>query len=429
MATLPSTGARAPGKSYPHSIQIEPPRLIGGLVIHPLVTASIQIKILEIVDDTDGATIGDIIAELPDHPDPVSAILVMVELRILVIDFTPVIDTHTVVRRSDPEPDPENQGGTPSSPKDGLDTASASSVISNFSSNDAAPNTVVPDGLERLEVSPFSPNVVVGSGATRRAFARMAELRRPGVYMLMNADRIYVGTGADVGLRVASGQQPIGDIETIVVISDANGNLTEDEAKAAERLLWSRVAAERERALVNGIPDGASIDAQRLGELEAMLGSACLALRHAGLLFTTRSARAVLAGPRQEPGRVAPLRPFNQLPDGEVLELNFGNGLVALAARQSDTHWLLLQGSDVRIDTVASANASTRFLRAAWLHGGLLEMSPDDLSMVTTRDLVFRSGSGLAQFCAGSKGRSLESWKPVAPDGGYDPDTAALIAA
>ena len=102
--------------------------------------------------------------------------------------------------------------------------------------------------------------------------------------------------------------------------------------------------------------------------------------------------------------------------------------VLALAARQSDTRWLLLQGSDVRIDTVASANASTRFLRAAWLHAGLLEVAPDGRSLTTTRDLVFRSGSGLAQFCAGSKGRTLESWKPVAPDGGYDPDTAALIA-
>lgn len=349
----------------------------------------------------------------------------MVELKILVIEGRTVLDANSIVRRAEPEPDPEDQGSTPWSPSGGPDSGS---VASDFFKIGAASNPAVPDGLERLVVTPFSPNVVVGPGVSRRAFARMPELRRPGVYMLMNVTEVYVGTGADVGLRVASGQQPIGDIDTIVIITDANDNLSEDEARTAERLLWSRVAGARERVLVNGIPDGASVDVQRLSELEAMLGAACLSLRHADVLFTAGSARFVLADPRQEPGRVAPLRPFNCVPDGEVLELTFGNGMVALAARQSATRWLLLQGSDVRIDTVASANASTRFPRAAWQHAGLLDVAPGGRSLTTTRDLVFRSGSAVAQFCAGSKGRTLESWKSIAPDGGYDPDTAALVA-
>ena len=353
----------------------------------------------------------------------------MVELRILVLDVNGVLDANTIVRRADPEPDPEDQGGRPAAPG-GSGAAASGSIISDFSATgDTLPAPIIPDGLSRLEVTPFAPSVVVGPGAERRAFGRMDELHRPGVYALIGLGQIYIGTGTDVGQRVAIGQQPIGDIATVVVITDGNGSLSEDDAKACERMLWARVAAARERVLINGLPDGASVDAQRFSELEAFLGSACLALRHSGVLFTAGSARSVLAGPRQEPGRVSPLRPFNEIPPGEVLELTFGAGLVAMAARQSDTRWVLLQGSDVRIDTVASANATTRYLRAAWRHSGLLEMSPDGKSLVVTRDLVFRSCSGLTQFCTGSKGRTLESWKAIAPNGGYDPDTPALIAA
>ncbi|MCF1742049.1 hypothetical protein [Paradevosia shaoguanensis] len=430
MATLPSTGANAPGKSYPHSFPIEPPRLIGGLIQHPLVSASTQVKILEVVDDTGSASVADIIAELPDHPDPVSAILVMVELRILVLEVDGVVDANTVVRRADPEPDPEDQGGRPAAPGGGSGAAASGSIISDFSvGGDTLPAPIIPDGLTRLDVAAFAPNVVVGSGAERRAFGHRVELRRPGVYALIGPSGIYIGTGGDVGQRVAIGQQPIGDIETVVVITDGNGSLGEDDARACERMLWARVADARERVLINGLPDGASVDAQRYSELEAFLGSACLALRHSGVLFTAGSARSVLAGPRQEPGRVGSLRQFNEIPPGEVLELTFGAGLVALAARQSETRWILLQGSDVRTDTVASANATTRYLRAAWRHVGLLEMAPDGRSLVATRDLIFRSCGGLTQFCTGSKGRTLESWKAIAPDGGFDPETPALIAA
>ena len=429
MAIHSSSGAHASGKAYPKSFPEEPLRLIDGLVQHDLVSASTQVRILEIVDRTGSASIGDITADLSDHPDPVAAVLVMVKLRILVLEVDGVVDAHTLVRRAGPEPDPHDQGGEPPRPTDASDHRVSGSAISDVPASGGHSEADVPDGLERLEITPFSPNVVIGSGSDRRAFGRMADLDRPGVYALIGAAEIYVGVGAAVGQRVARGQQPIDDIETIVVITDANGNLSEDDARAAERILWSRVAGVRERVLVNGLPDGTSVALQRYSELEAFLGSACLALRHAGVMFTSGSARSVLAGPRQEPGRAAPVRPFDDIPNGEVLELSFGDGLVALAARQSDTHWVLLRGSDVRIDTVPSANATTRFLRSAWLHVGLLEVAPDGRSLTVTRDIVFGSGSAVAQFATGSKGRSLESWVPIAPSGGFDPDTPALIAA
>lgn len=428
MATFSCNGASASGNPHP-SFPAELPRLFNGLVQHDLVTASTQVRILEIVDETGSATVGDIVDNLPGHPDPVAAIMVMVKLRILVLDINRVVDANTIVRRGDPEPDPDGQGSNFVHPSRRSEGPASGSTMATEVLNDAFSDPVPGDGLERLLVTPFAPNIVTGSGDNRRAFGRMEEFNCPGVYALVSAKEIYIGVGAAVGQRVASGQQPIDAIDTIVIITDRNGNLTEDDAKAAERMFWSRVAASGERVLVNGRPDGASINAQRYSELDTWLGSACLALRHADILFTCGSARTVLAGPRQEPGRVAAVRPFNDIPNGEVLELSFGDGLVALAARQSAKRWLLLRGSDVRIDTVTSANSTTRYLRSAWLHSGLLEVANDGASLTVTRDLVFGSGSAVAQFATGSKGRSLESWVPIAPNGGFDPDTPAMIAA
>lgn len=418
MANSSSTGAGAPGKSYPHPFQTEAPPLIGGLVHHALVSPSTQVQILSIIDAVGSASIGDIIAELPDHPDPVAAIMIMVKLNILVAEVRGVLDANTIVRRAEPEPDPDGAAG----PVPNLPDGSGSSPL-------VPPAEVaIPAGLEHLEVSPFHANLVVGSGATRRAFARMEELRRPGIYGLMSGTSIYVGMGGDTGMRIASGQQPIENIDTIFAITDANGSLTEDDARAAERMLWSRVAASRELGLVNGVPDGAPVGPQRYSELDAFVAQACLALRHHGILFTQGSARSVLAGPRNEPGRVDPLRPLHDIPDGDILELGFGGGRIALAARQSEDRWVLLQGSEVRPETVASANASTRYLRSAWLHSGLLVPSVDGKSYMARRDLVFPSGSAVSQFCCGAKGKGLAGWRPIDPDGGYDPDTAALIA-
>ncbi|WMT87471.1 hypothetical protein NO932_02370 [Pelagibacterium sp. 26DY04] len=64
------------------------------------------------------------------------------------------------------------------------------------------------------------------------------------------------------------------------------------------------------------------------------------------------------------------------------------------------------------------------------MQGGswLLAVSLGGKSYTVMRDLLFPSGIAVAQVCCGSKGRGLSAWMPIAPDGGYDPDTPALIA-
>ncbi|MET0436249.1 MAG: hypothetical protein ABW043_02015 [Devosia sp.] len=422
MAKAFSTGADASSKSYSSMMNYSPPVLSAGLVQHALLSGSTQLTILRIVDETGSACLGDIADGLVDHPDAAGAVLVMVDLGILLIDYVGVIDEHALVRRAPSDFNPTPLGselgarGSDSGVTERVDSVKAS----------AAP---LPSGINRLAATPFVPAVYVAAPEARRSLGKIGALARPGIYALIGERQVYIGASSTVGARVAGGQQPIADIKTIVVINDANNSLSDVDVLAAERMFFTRVQATRAYPVMNELPMGAALDAQRYSEIDAFLAQACLTLRHNGLLFAGGTARAVLAGPRNEAGRVGPMRPFNEIPTGERLELCFDDGLVALAARQHDNRWVLLQGSDVRIETAASANSSTRFQRSAWLHAGLLELSADGRSFVTTRDLVFRSGSGVAQFCVGSKGRTRDSWQPIDPDGGLDLNTAALIAA
>lgn len=417
MADAFSSDASASRKLYSSLLPFSPPALVAGLVQHELLSGSTQLTILRIVDESGSASLGDIALGLGDHPDATGAVLVMVDLAILVIDYAQVIDEHSVVRRAPDRPDPT-----------AIDVETHFDDVGRVDPHEAAA-AALPPSVNQLAGSTLMPSVLLADAPARRSLDKIERLDRPGVYALVGEHQVYIGASTSVGARIALGQQPIGNIQRIVVITDANDTLSDSDARAAERMFFSRVEASRTFAAMNALPMGAAIDAQRYAEIDAFLAQACLTLRHHGVLFTESSTRAVLAGPRQENGRVAPLRPFNAVPDGTRLELCFDDGLVALASRVGDHRWVLLAGSDIRIETAASANSSVRFLRSAWLHAGLLEISADGRSLVATRDLVFRSGSGAAQFCVGSKGRNCSSWVPIDPDGGYDPSTPSLIAA
>jgi hypothetical protein len=408
MADLSSSAAPAANNPYLNSIPYDAPSPLGGLVQHVLVSPTVQVQILSIVDATESATVGDIVAELPDHPDPAGAIVVMISSHILCPELRGgLMDANTIVRRC-PEARP-NQAEVNSASGDETHPVVAPARV--------APATPAA-GLTRLEASTFSAHVVVGAGNKRGSFGRMPQLNCPGIYGLMNGSSIYVGVSGDVGRRIATGQQPITGVDTIFAITDSSGTLTIEDARACERILWSRCVALGDRLPVNGLPDGEAVGARRYSELDLFVTQASLALREQRLLFTRGSVRGLLAGPRNEPRRTGPLRLPSDAPAGEVFELVFGDGLKALAAREAEDHWLLLRGSDVRVETAATAGAGPSFLRAAWAHSGLLELSADGSSYVVTRDLVFSSGSAAAVFCTGAKGRGRAGWIPVNRDHG-----------
>jgi hypothetical protein len=63
------------------------------LVTHSLVSPEDQVTILAAVDDTVVAELGDLIAALPHHPRPITAILALIEAGLLAVDFRAPFDS------------------------------------------------------------------------------------------------------------------------------------------------------------------------------------------------------------------------------------------------------------------------------------------------------------------------------------------------
>lgn len=390
-----SSGAAASNKPHFLSATTSPIAIALGLVQHDLVSPTDQVVILATIDETGSASVGDVMVALDGHVDPAGAIQVLMAADIVKAEIrSGVLDQHTMLTRTaptDPDDDP-----TPAAPGGILPTLGG-----------------LPDDVTALSVASMQPNVLVSPGSARRALGRAGALRRPGVYILLSGAQAYVGMGSEVGRRVANGAQPIADIDAIITITDAHDGMGEADALVLERIIHGRVVAAREVTLVNGTPDGAAVSPERYEELNLFAAMACHALARDGHLFVNLSPRMVLAGPRAEAGRLAPLRAFDEAPDGEVMELAFGKGHMALACRRADDEWVLLRGSDIRLDCVASANASVSYLRAAWHNAGILELAHDGTSYVLTRDMVFSSASAAMHFTVGSKGQGRGGWQPI----------------
>lgn len=387
-----------------------------GLISHPTLTPSVQVQILSIVDATGSASISDIIAELPGHDDPVSAVFALVAAGALVVLSEGIIDAHTVLARprpSDPSDDLVPVGAAPS-PVPSSESLEDKLAVAQWSDFAGDADAELPPELVQVPASSLQPRILRGSGRHRAAFKYTPGLQQPGVYIQLCGDQAYVGYGGDVGFRIAMGRQMDALPDTILVITDVNNGLSEEDGLALERILWAYVSDDADFTVVNKQPDGAPISVERYDQLVQFTAQVVLALRQAGIMFLEGSVRQRLAGPRAEPDRLGAVRPVDAIPEGRVKELNY-RGLTALAAERDDGSWLLLRGSDVRIDTVKSASANASFQRAAWLHSGLLELAGDGSCYVLMRDMIFSSGSAVGHFVSGSKGHGLSCWQPIDP--------------
>ena len=196
-----SSGAAASNKSHFLSAMTSPIAMASGLVQHDLVSPTDQVVILATIDETGSASVGDVMAALNGHVDPAGAIQVLISAGIIYADIrSGVLDQHTMLARVAPI-DPDDP--TPSAPGGVPPTAGG-----------------LPDNAVSLCITSIHPSVVVSPGSARRALGRAESLRRPGVYVLLSGTHAYVGMGSEVGRRVASGSQPIADVDAIITITE-----------------------------------------------------------------------------------------------------------------------------------------------------------------------------------------------------------------
>jgi hypothetical protein len=198
-----SSGAVASNKPNFLSATTSPIAITSGLVQHDLVSPTDQVVILSMIEESGSASVGDVMVALDGHDDPAGAIQVLI--------------TAGVVSADDPPP---------SAPGGVLPTAGG-----------------LPDDAVSLCVTSMQPSVVVSPGRARRAMGRAEVLHRPGVYILLSGAQAYVGMGSEVGRRVATGSQPIADVDAIITITDAHDGLSETDAL----VLVSSIAAFRRR--------------------------------------------------------------------------------------------------------------------------------------------------------------------------------------
>ncbi|MPR09317.1 hypothetical protein [Microvirga tunisiensis] len=82
------TPAPSAGPAHTHSTRQHP-----DLAAHPFVSPEDQVTILAAVNEAGVVELGDLIAALPHHPRPITAILALIEAGLLAVDFRASFDS------------------------------------------------------------------------------------------------------------------------------------------------------------------------------------------------------------------------------------------------------------------------------------------------------------------------------------------------
>jgi hypothetical protein len=165
-----------------------------GLVSNAMLTPSVQVQILSVVDETGSASIGQIIDELPGHPDPVGAIFALINADVLTVLTGGIVDADTMVARSDQNPEGTTGAAKSDEGTQGAINAASSTVSETAldsppldSNTDCAGylGTSLPEDLLLAPVSELKPKIIMGPGWRRASFRRVPALKRHGVYIML----------------------------------------------------------------------------------------------------------------------------------------------------------------------------------------------------------------------------------------------------
>ncbi len=297
-----------------------------------------------------------------------------------------------------PSPTPAADEPTSAAPAGATDTPAATAT--------AVPRVPAGPAFRCIEVDALEPVIVIANREERATLGQHPLLQSPGFYVgLWDANRTaYPGFGENVGGRASSNPELGGatPAERTVCIADRHGRLTPQQGLVGERLLGQMLQQAGSYSLRNKLPAGAPVEPADYDTMRLFVARACLALRAAGVLFTSLPAAALLLPPSKAPA----FRPLE--PDTQIYRIAVPG--IRAHVVEEDGEWRLLPGSEVRAEVQASAFGPASMARAELLHcGGLLRTGR---VFSTTRDLRFSSAWAAAHFVLGQKPRS-DVWKLI----------------
>ncbi|ODT72424.1 MAG: hypothetical protein ABS75_04805 [Pelagibacterium sp. SCN 63-23] len=381
-------GADAPARKLtssdiPHTRSV---MVLEGLVADPHLDLDSQIAILAAVDETGSTTIGDLMAMLPAHPSPGQAILALIREGALIVTSTGLLDARSRVAR---RVKPLVGQATPPAPQ------------------------TQNKGVQHLQIVSPDPDIFYASGIDRSYFVQEPRLRQRGVYLALYGSAVYVGRSGDTACRLAWGShlRQNGLPDRIIAAVDKHQALDEAQTRTAERLAARMVIKHRELTLLNKLPAGDRLDADRYEATDRFVTAFFQRIERAGLLTPDASTRSEAnTTDAVEHGRIE--RGFEGQVDGQLFSMD-SCGVTARGRIEDGKFWVLAD-SQVRRDPVPSAGSAALKDRQDLLNdGGLV---PADDHLLLTVDLAFETPSGAANFVAGSRVKP-EIWRPMAPLG------------
>ena len=257
--------------------------------------------------------------------------------------------------------------------------------------------------------TPLQPVVLHVSGVNRSGLALLGASGVAAVYVAVYSHGpVYVGVTANFGNR--AGLSPhlsaFGRIEDVFVITERQERLSQEMAKAGERIVYETLREVARIETIGNIPLGSPLG-DLYPEARAFFGRALQLIQSSGLLLGAVAPARLLAGARGNADLRAPL--LATPPDGCLY--TFEAKGIAASVVETDDGWILLRDSQVCRQPVESAGPLLRTRIESMLYSGQLLQLNDQL-LVTRGNLRFESASGAALFVGGSKGFGVSAWRP-----------------